>query len=43
MAFNVALCPAHIVALFTVTVGFGITVTVEVTVAVQPANVPTMV
>ena len=43
LAVKVAVLPEHIVTEFTVTVGVGFTVTVEVLVPEQPAVVPVTV
>lgn len=43
VAFSVTLCPAHTDGLFTVTVGFGFTVTVDVAVDEQVPVVPVTV
>lgn len=43
LAVSVAVDPAHIVALFTVTVGSGVTVTVDVAAELHPLVVPVTV
>ena len=42
-AVKLAVCPLQIAGLFTVTVGFGFTVTVDTAVPVQPLVVPVTV
>ena len=43
LALKLDVCPAHILGLFTVTLGFGFTITVDTAVPVQPLVVPVTV